>query len=82
MSDLATPTIFTNLGNPGDPPDALRSYLTTEMANAVLATDHFQDTGDLQSIAEVESMEKKLDDAQGELRKRKAQLQKQPTVTK
>jgi hypothetical protein len=68
--------------NPGDPPDTLRSYLNTEMANAVLATDQFRETGDLQSIAEVERMEKKLEDAQGELRMRKAQLQKQPTITK
>jgi hypothetical protein len=52
------------------------------MANAVLATDQFRETGDLQSIAEVERMEKKLEDAQGELRMRKAQLQKQSTLTK
>jgi hypothetical protein len=71
-----------NQGNPGDPPDKLWSYLTTEMANAVLATDQFQETGDLQSIAEVERVQKKLDDAQGELRMRKAQLQKQSTVIK
>jgi hypothetical protein len=81
MSDVVSPIII-HAGNPGDPPDALRSYLNAEMANAVLATDHFQETGDLQSIAEVERMEKKLDDAQSELRKRKAELQKQPTVTK
>jgi hypothetical protein len=81
MSEIGTPMIF-HYGNPGDPPDTLRSYLNTKLASAVLAMDRFQETGDLQSVAEVERMEKKLEDAQGELRMRKAQLQKQPTITK
>lgn len=66
----------------GDPANPLWTYLTTELAGAAVLTASMKEPSDLQSLTELEGMEKKLDEAHSELQKRKAELQKKPKVTK
>jgi hypothetical protein len=71
---------------PADPApvtkDTLIAYLTAELDRPDVAIEHIQVPGDLQTVADIDALEVKLDEAIGELELRKAQLQKMPTVTK
>jgi|HubBroStandDraft_5_1064220.scaffolds.fasta_scaffold972222_1 hypothetical protein len=80
--DTAVSIDFRVPGDKGDPPDSLWNYLSAEVAGAVLATDRFEEVGDLDTVDSIEVIEKKLAGAQAALRERKTLLQKQPMASK
>jgi hypothetical protein len=60
----------------------LKDYLAAQLAKPEMKLSPVQEPGTLQTVAEIEALEHKLNGALGELQNRKAQLRKKSTVTK
>ena len=60
----------------------LQEYLAGQLATQELKEVPIQESQNLQTIAEIEALEQKLNGALGELQNRKADLQKKAAVTK